>query len=59
MVNFTFGEIFITIIGILIICSYIISSQKNKYLESINKKENINQENCKINNDDDDDDDDD
>lgn len=56
MVNFKFGEIFITIVGILILCSYIISSQKNKYLESINKKENVNQENCKINNNDDDDD---
>jgi hypothetical protein len=57
MVNFTFGEIFITIIGILILCSYIISSQKEKYFETINKKENINQENCKKDDDDDDDDD--
>ena len=58
MVNFTFGEIFITIMGILILCSYIINTQKVKYLESINKKENINQENYKKNNEDDEDEDD-
>lgn len=56
MVNFTFGEIFITIIGILILCSYIISSQKSKYLESTKKKENIKDESCHKEHVDDDDD---